>query len=523
MSIKDIENIITATHIMDSLLNGVLSQNGVIFSDNQVRNCFKHKYQTFLNKLTVRTDQRIGPPKIAKIYKYEVVGESEGATTRVIHLPRATGRILQQQGLINQLENTIPNGRVVDYDFKADLMPNQTLTVDYLVANQLSDANADAGFATVVLDMKAGLGKTFTAGGLITRLKRNTLYIVLRDKLQSQAYKDLTTCLPNNKIICANGTANAMEYADKYDIVIMIINSATNMSDNFFAKFGFVILDEIHAYCSKSRSEIFWKCQVRYVMGMSGTTNDRKDGFDVVYHKQLGVPFHADSIPGYKVEDANFKGEVKVIKYTAPDEYSQNLLSEVTGYIDFDQMLQQFMRDPYRLKLCVREILTLLTDKSCKRYIMAFSDRVEHLKAIESQLIIELGADKRHLIVVEDDDKDMVLMKGGAKSHVLDAADNARIILTTYGYSGTGVSIQHINSLVLLSPRREGFRQILPRAMRRGSDANIVRVFVDIVDVGTKIKSQFYSRKNAYESFEFAMNKVNISYLELQAPADGVQ
>jgi len=252
-------------------------------------------------------------------------------------------------------------------------------------------------------------------------------------------------------------------------------------------------------------------------MGMSGTTSDRKDGFDVIYYKHLGMPFHADSIPGYKVEDAVFKGHVKVIKYTAAEEYSQNLLSEVTGYVDFDKMLQQFISDPYRLKLCVAEILELLADQTAKRYIMAFSDRVQHLKNIEKELVKALGPDNRHMVFLpEDQEADLVLMKGGAKGDVLDDADNARIILTTYGYSGTGVSIQHINALVLLSPRREGFRQILPRAMRRGSDANILREFVDVVDDGTKIKSQFYSRKNAYESFGFDITKVKKKYTDYQ-------
>lgn len=490
-------------------MEGILSQNGVILSDKEVRNFFKHKYQTLLNKLTVRTKQKIGPDKVAKIYKYDNIDGNI-----VLHLPRNVGKGLLEKGVIDGLHNTIPDGRVVKFDMQADLFENQQIVIDHLMNNYFTDENQEDGFSTAVLNMGAGLGKSFTAAGLIERLGRNVLYVTMRGKLQKQAYDDLNICFPNNKVWKTDGTTNAMNYADNADILIMVINSAASMSDSFFAKFGVVIFDEIHAYCSAGRAKIFWKCQVRNVLGMSATTSDRDDNFDAVYYKHFGEPVHAVKIPGFQTDDTKFLGEVTAVKYFGTEQYTQKLISDATGYVDFGQMLAQFIKDPLRNQLCVDEIVKLLEDPTCKRYVIAFSDRVEHLSEIE-KMLVEKYNDPTVAFTPE-----LVTMKGGSGNTVLDRANHARVILTTYGYSGTGISIQHMNSEVFLTPRKNGFKQILPRAMRRGSDVNIVRKFIDIIDSATTVKNQFYSRKKAYDYYGF---KIIETKVDKRTPYDSLE
>lgn len=485
-------------------MQGILSINGVMVADDIVRRFFKHKYQTLLNKLTVHTRQRIGPPKIAKIYKY-TVAELDGKKYKMIHLPRTVGEGLLDKGIIDELINTIPDGHDVELDFQAELFENQQLVVDHLLEHKFNKDRTDDGFGTAVLNMQAGLGKSFTAGGLIKALGKKALFITINKKLKKQGLKDLQACFPNNKVWDTDGAKNAMTLADNVDIMVMVINSALTLPDEFFAKFGTIIIDEVHMVCSKSRAELFWKCQVRNVLGMSATTSQRDDGFDAVYYKHLGEPVIAADIPGFTSDDTEFKGNVKVVKYFASDEAAIDTYNETTGYIDFNKMLAQFIVDEQRNKLCVDEIIELLNDPDAKRYIFAFSDRVEHLKTIEVMLQQRL-ADNNLIFAPE-----LVIMKGGASDQTLGQADSARIILTTYGFSGTGVSIVHMNSIVLMTPRRKGFLQILPRAMRRGSDIEIVRKFVDIVDAKTKIKSQLSSRKNAYKHYKFDIDVVKVN------------
>ena len=498
LAYKYINNLLqyTIVHTNVPPMNGVLSINGAILDDTKLREVFKAQYQQLLNKLTIRTKRKIGFDLIAKIFKYDVVDGQ-----KIIHLPRSVSEVLMDNGIVAEYINTIPDGRVVQFEFEGELFDNQTLIIDHLMNECFNNTRQEEGFATAVLNMAAGLGKTWMAAGLIAKVRRNTLFIVMRKKLQLQAAQDLQECFPKASIARPDGTANAEKYARSHDIVVMVIDSAMRLTDSFFGLFGFIIFDEIHMYASKRRAEIFWKSQVRCVLGMSATTNERIDKFDAVYYKHLGKPIHASQIPGYTVADAKFIGKVRVVKYFGEEQYTRKIINETTGYVNFDAMLNQFINDPVRNKVCVDEILRLYDDKTHQRYIFGFSDRREHLETIQNLLMVELakrGGDEGQLFTPE-----LVMMRGGSKDEELKRANSARIILTTYGYGGTGISIQHANSVVMMTPRKHGHKQFLPRAMRRGSDMAIVRIFVDIVDSRTTVKNQFYSRRMVYDFFEF--------------------
>jgi superfamily II DNA or RNA helicase len=480
--------------------NCVLGLSGMIIPDMTVRDHFKHKYQDLLKKLTIRTKQRVGPDKVARMYKLDTV---DGI--RVIHLPRATSAKLIDNGTIQKYKNIVPSGRKINVDFQGELMPNQVLVVDKLISGAFSQEHQDQGFATATLDMPAGHGKSFAAASLIARLQLNTLYIVIRGKLQEQAVADLSACFPDAKICQTDGSKYAEGYAKIADVLVMVVNSVMDLPESFFAMFGLIIIDEVHTFCSQKRAELFWKCQTRCVLGMSGTTHHRSDGFDSVYHKHFGEPIVAKNIPGYDSMDTNFKGHVTAISYFGKPLHTQTIRSEATGSVFFPAMVTQFANDPDRNNLILSQILALFDDASVERNIFVFSGSRDHLDTIERMLKIEFA--RRKL-----DDKllfapELCMMRGGTKTTELQRANESRIILTTYGYSSTGISIPKMNSCVFATPLRNGFAQICARAMRRGSDVNIVRKFIDVIDSGTTIKGQYYSRKNAYDVFGFTIDR----------------
>ena len=93
-----------------------------------------------------------------------------------------------------------------------------------------------------------------------------------------------------------------------------------------------------------------------------------------------------------------------------------------------------------------------------------------------------------------------VLRGGITKQAFNDARDaKAHIVLTTYGYSRRGISLPDMTALILVSPRRNGSRQIIGRILRRNSDEGIIRQIVDIVDVHTVLKSQSSERVKIYK------------------------
>jgi hypothetical protein len=136
----------------------------------------------------------------------------------------------------------------------------------------------------------------------------------------------------------------------------------------------------------------------------------------------------------------------------------------------------------------------------------------------------EDASDEEGAPPLEDEDtsgeeKGPVVLRGGCASTTLREAQDARIVLTTYGYSRRGVSLTNMTALVLATPRRNGMTQILGRITRRGSDETIVRQVVDIKDISTPLKGQSTDRRKAYKAKAWPISRLRISYADFEDPA----
>lgn len=416
--------------------------------------------------------------------------------------------------------------------YDGELYDNQRLVIDTIMNNQFTQNRAAAGTATCLLDLGAGFGKTFVAAGLMSRICEKTLYITPNKDLKKQAEKDLLACFPDAKICSMNGKTAAGQKkgavapvnVDQAHITLIVINSAAGMPDEFFAKFGFIIMDEIHKYASPKWSELFWHIQVKYMLGMTATSSQRLDGFDVFYQRQLGDILYAAKIEGFNNVGNDFKGEVLQIKYEGDPAYTKPKYSEATGKIFTPDMLKQFISDPRRNQLLVDKIVNLYNDKKVERNIFVFSEYRTHLDILLKSLARYIDdaalyapelCEKPPPDHVEKPENKIAIMRGGINDLQRDRARDSRIILTTYGYSGTGVSIPKMNAAVFATPRKSGFLQICPRIMRRGGDTTIVRKFVDLVDSSTSLSSQFRHRNQVYGHFGFTIIKENVSFKDV--------
>jgi hypothetical protein len=82
---------------------------------------------------------------------------------------------------------------------------------------------------------------------------------------------------------------------------------------------------------------------------------------------------------------------------------------------------------------------------------------------------------------------------------------------------GTGKSIPKMDAIILATPRRRKSRQYIGRIFRLGSNYDITRKIVDIVDWATPLKSQWYQRKLYYDEKKFPITEKKIKYTELKA------
>jgi hypothetical protein len=511
---------------------GFLTNQGFIVPVVTLRARLGDAYNKLLAKLTITHHQKIGPPKVAKLYSFIHLKGIE-----CIVLPRTSIKTLGVKTIT--VQNLLPALRPITATLNFEPYANQQLVIEYLLSNVFTPERVANGTACALLNMRAGMGKTYVGGATIPRIGVRTLYVVPTRPLAIQTVRELRACLYPDV-----GTPTALvgmygKYSKKAKLLdpsaeeanravtVIVINSALNCDSSFFAGYSAVIFDEVHAYCTQARREIFKKASLPIMFGMSATTEERKDGFDPVAHKELAFDniIRAENISGFTYEDVKFDITAKCIYYCGPAEYTQNLKHESTDLIFTHYMHNQFISDPHRLKLAVNELIKLYDwSQGAKQHnIYIFAEEVKILIKARDAICAALVARHRDDIVkniglevndeTENTQNTLRMFTGGLKdAEVTNIVQNARVLFSTYAYAGTGVSIQKMTAMMFLTPRKANMKQIIPRILRRGSDLAIPRIIVDIIDNKTSLKYQFGARNAAYDFYGCKKEEVRIKY-----------
>lgn len=497
----------------------MLAINGFRLPVRTAKAIFGNKYDNLLQSLKVTHTPKIGAPTIVKLYEYS---KDNGIVNLV--LPRSYVHVLSRACTIT---HDFPGPHMINnLVMSSALFNNQLLVVEH-ISNELTTRG------TSILNMKAGLGKTFVAGGIINKLRVKTLYIVPKRPLMVQCIKDLRGMFYTENTSGNTGGNTiinkfvSMEHNANDDVTVMVINSALNQPPAFFARYSFCVMDEIHTYCSSKRREIFRRASLQYVLGMSATTQHRKDGFDVIYTKEFGQPIMACDLPGWEINEVSFRTDVDVIYYNGPPEYTNVLCHESTGKIFTPYMHKQTAGDPYRNAFVVKEINELyMQGHSIYVFAEERSMLVELAKLIANMPGLKSDDNSVNIASVTNDPvtkdsvtKDQVIpygqFVGGLTDDEITIMAKRPILLTTYGYGSTGVSIIKQTAIVFYTSRRSGMEQILARILRRGSDPNIVRRVKDIVDNKTPMRYQLTDRLIAYEFYEMNVQYHKVKYTDI--------
>lgn len=434
---------------------------------------------------------------------YKSVTRVRRSGTDII-FPRFSCGKLKQYKVISELQTTLPTGNPIFTDdsvFNLVPSPNQITVHAHLmdtVFDAMSDSKQFAGLSakcnSCILQMDPGYGKTYLSMDIIKSLNTKTMVIVPNGYLLNQWVKVLEAVFPDLTI----GTYYGKRKRDG-DIIVAIINSALKYPS--YDDIGLVIFDEVHMYCTNARAKIFGMAQAKYCLGITATPTERLDAFDVVSTWELGKVIYAADIPGWDPNSVSYNTEVYKVQYRGSDEYTQ-VITNVAGVLSVPLMLNQLAEDPERNAVIVEQVRKMY---ELGNNIFIFSDRLSQLETIRDLLVnstirnSEEGKTNGNIILSDVYAPELVTkMSGGATEDEIRVATNSRIILTTYMYSGTGVSIDKMDSIVLATPRKSNMKQILGRIYRLGGDSTCVRRIVDIVDMKTAMKSQYYGRNKVY-------------------------
>ncbi len=432
----------------------------------------------------------------------------------VLELPRFCLDILKSKGYIDKVSVDLSIGERMTHEYVGKSNPNQQLVVEHIL-NIFRDK--ERKFNGITLKLGAGQGKTFCALDLIGKIKRKTLIVVPNTYLLNQWVKRLNKWIPTATV----GELYCKRKLDG-DIIVGVINSVADLEqitmttklpipnvgkavkyikqtttirvDDLFAQIGLTIFDESQMYVSKEFRKAFQRIHSRFTIGLSATPSIREDKLDKIHISWIGPILEASQLEGYAPAQDAFTSTATMIKYHGLDEHVQFKVRD-DGVIDYQSIIQALVDDPHRNELLVRRILELSKKGHC---VFVFSDRRSHLEHLYD-LIAEESHDSPLNLELPEANRKVVLYGGSSEETIQIANDLSNIILTTYQYSSTGVSIEKMDCLVLTTPRRTNMEQIINRVFRLGSDQTIERQILDIFDMRMPIKRQHPERIKAYK------------------------
>jgi len=318
---------------------------------------------------------------------------------------------------------------------------------------------------------------------LISDLKMKTLIVVHKQVLLDQWIERINEFLPDANVGIIKGPK--LDIVDK-DIVVGMVQTLTQKTfpSKTFNDFGFLVCDEVHAMCSKTFSDILFKIQTPYKLGLSATP-DRKDGFDKVIKYHIG-----DKI----IEMYKTLIEPRVITY----EYNPDIIIKQNrfGKTNLPVLLTDLSKDEKRNNFIIEKLIENVLQN---RKIVVFSDRVDQC----NKLLCLFNKKKEENTELSEKVADTFIGKKNKKE--LDEALKANIILATYGVFKEGVDCPELDTLLFATPKSDVV-QAIGRILRQKNKNE--PVIIDIHDNIGPLSNQFIKRRRFYKSKKYDITEM---------------
>ena len=403
----------------------------------------------------------------------------------------------------------------------------QQAVIDHLCHENGTFGNSGIAY----LQMQTGYGKSRLASAIIAQYATSALVVVPSKYMADQWTEEFHQNFPLMTVGTFSNSCSKKNivHPSTHNVTIIVVNTFRDKSPDFLEGYGTIIFDEVHGYYSTENRKALWLAQTDVVLGLSATPDSRKDGLDQYVKLHLGSAIIAESIPNFDAADVNFDVRVKHVKYYGNPTYVGNVLS-TAGTMSATLTIEQFMMDPARINLICDEILHALnmhtlpnaqeyglglsprTGLVRKHGIFVFMEHRDYIIVLRDALLSKMPGISIDAPEIDDATPQLNVLRSGTSKDVIKTSTSARIVLTTYGYSRTGVSLQQMTYLIIATPRRAGTEQAVGRILRRGSDEDIVRFIVDITDMRSSLKSQSSDRVQVYKSREYPIEVIKKSF-----------
>jgi superfamily II DNA or RNA helicase len=347
----------------------------------------------------------------------------------------------------------------LDYEL-ADRTNAPPLDVDLVTSGPLFDDQERAlvdllRAPTGLVEAPTGAGKTNMLLSVPSRIKTPTLVLTHTRVLSEQMRERCRTWL---------GVEPGTLAGDVWDMrpitVAMVQTLARRDLVDVAAYFGAVLVDEVHHAPARTWAAVLNRLPARYKYGFTATAW-RKDGLQPLIFRTIGDVTASISSAAVRRAGRIMAPQIS----TVPTQFRYEL-ADPSGWT---RMIGALVQDDARNALIVADVRSRLIDG---RRALVLSDRVEHVRALETQLR----------------DLDPVVLTGDAPKAARDAAmtairAGARLTIATSSLLGEGVDVPGWDLLFLATPMSGGPRtlQAIGRVTRAAPGKTRATV-VDFVD-----------------------------------------
>lgn len=338
-----------------------------------------------------------------------------------------------------------------------------------------------------ILQSPCGSGKTQMGIALATRISRKTLWITHTQDLLNQSYERAAQYFP--KEILGTITGGKVNIGTHMTFATVQTLSKLDLQKYKYT-WDVIIVDECHRLSGTPVSvTMFYKVMsnlaARYKYGLSATVH-RSDGL-------INTTFAIIGDIAYKVPDeavAEKTMQVGILERNTGIE-TCFAIQDIDGTLDYSKLIPYLTKNPERNQLIIDDLI-----KNQNHSNLILSDRLEHLKALQEMLPLEL---KKYSAMI---DGKMTSKK--AKADRLLAIEKMRtgelkFLFASYSLAKEGLDIPRLDRLYLTTPKKDYsvVTQSIGRIARvfQGKTDAICYDYVDNIDFCI---NQFKRRKTSY-------------------------
>jgi len=235
-----------------------------------------------------------------------------------------------------------------------------------------------------------------------------------------------------------------------------------------------MIIDEVHHTPAETFSNLFYKCNCEYILGLTATM-ERKDGLHSLLSLYIGPVLYEA-----KREDAK-DVSVRTVPYMC-GAYCCPEPRTVTGEIAISRMVNMVCENVERTEIIVKIIREFM---ATSRRVLVLSDRREHCLQIAERVGEDAG-----------------VYIGGMGKKESEVSLEKRVIVATYSLVSEGFDIPTLDTLVLASPR-SNVVQSVGRILRETPGKKNAPLVVDIHDTWSVFHGQQRKRATFYKRSGF--------------------